>query len=68
MTIRDCRTQPVADIAPGGDASIIARGTLAEFRACHGRITRGDGGVTLDPAAAALLDVTAGQDVCHAPR
>lgn len=68
MTIRDCRTQPVADIAPGGEASIIARGTLADFRACHGRVARGADGVILDPAAAVLLDVAPGQDVCHAPR
>ncbi|WP_066662732.1 MULTISPECIES: arginine N-succinyltransferase [unclassified Sphingomonas] len=68
MTIRDCRTQPVAEIAPGGDASIIACGTLGDFRACHGRVAGGDNGVTLDPAAASLLDIAPGQDICHAPR
>jgi arginine N-succinyltransferase len=68
MTIRDCRTEAVADIAPGGEASIIARGQLAEFRACHGRIARSDGGVTLDPAAAELLGIATGAMVSHAPR
>lgn len=68
VTIRDCRTEPVVALAPGGDASIIARGQLAAFRACHGRIARGDDGLTLDPSAAELLAVAPGQDICHAPR
>ncbi|UUX99287.1 arginine N-succinyltransferase [Sphingomonas sp. J315] len=68
MTIRDCRAEAVAALAPGGDASIIARGQLADFRACHGRIGRSDTGATLDPAAAALLNVQPGQQVHHAPR
>ena len=68
MTIRDCRAEPVSALVPGGEASIIARGQLADFRACHGRIGKSDSGATLDPAAAALLDVEPGQQVHHAPR
>lgn len=68
MTVRDSRTDKVVDVADGGSASIIARGTLADFRACHGRVGLSDGGVTVDSVSAAILGVEAGQDVRHAPR
>ena len=68
MTVRDSRTDKVAEIAEGGSASIIARGTLGDFRACHGRIGLSDGGVTVDAGSAAILGVEAGQEVRHAPR
>ncbi len=68
MTVRDSRTDKVVDIADGGSASIIARGTLSDFRACHGRIGLSDGGVTVDAMSASILGVEAGQEVRHAPR
>lgn len=68
MTIRDCRAEPVTAIAPGGEASIVARGQFDSFRACHGRVARAGDGVTLDPAAAALLDIAPGDQVSHAAR
>lgn len=68
MTIRDCCEQLVTELAGGGEASIIARGTLGSFRACHGRVGKSDNGATLDPAAAALLGIEPGQTVHHAAR
>lgn len=68
MTVRDSRTDKVVDIADGGSASIIARGTLSDFRACHGRIGLSDDGVTVDAMSASILGVEAGQEVRHAPR
>ncbi|MCW4460154.1 arginine N-succinyltransferase [Sphingomonas sp. BT-65] len=67
-TVRDSRTDTVAALADGGTASIVARGTLGAFRACHGRVGLTDGGVTLDSASAAILGVEPGQEVRHAPR
>ncbi|HEY0623418.1 arginine N-succinyltransferase [Sphingomonas sp.] len=68
MTVRDSRTDKVAEVADGGSASIIARGRLGDFRACHGRIGLSDGGVTVDGASASILGVEPGQEVRHAPR
>jgi arginine N-succinyltransferase len=68
MTVRDSRSDRVVEVADGGSASIIARGTLGDFRACHGRIGLSDGGVTVDATSAAILGVEAGQEVRHAPR
>ncbi|QDX24843.1 arginine N-succinyltransferase [Sphingomonas suaedae] len=68
VTIRDCRSSSVVDLAPGGEPCIAARGHLAEFRACNARIATIDGGVTIDPAGATLLGVEPGQDIRHAPR
>ncbi|HSX54734.1 MAG TPA: arginine N-succinyltransferase [Sphingomonas sp.] len=68
MTVRDSRADKVAEIADGGSASIIARGALGDFRACHGRIGLSDGGVTVDAMSASILGVEAGQEVRHAPR
>jgi len=68
MTVRDSRADKVVEIADGGSASIIARGALGDFRACHGRIGLSDGGVTVDAMSASILGVEAGQEVRHAPR
>ena len=68
MTVRDSRSDKVAEIADGGSTSIIARGQFGEFRACHGRVGLSDGGVTVDSVSAAILGVEPGQDVRHAPR
>ncbi|WP_447724208.1 arginine N-succinyltransferase [Sphingomonas koreensis] len=68
MTVRDSRSDKVAEVADGGSASIIARGALGDFRACHGRIGLSDGGVTVDSVSASILGVEAGQEVRHAPR
>jgi arginine N-succinyltransferase len=68
MTVRDSRTDKVVEVADGGSASIVARGTLGDFRACHGRIGLSDGGVTVDSVSASILGIESGQDVRHAPR
>ena len=68
MTVRDSRSDKVAEVADGGSASIIVRGALGDFRACHGRIGLSDGGVTVDAMSASILGVEAGQEVRHAPR
>ena len=67
-TVRDSRTDKVVEIADGGSTSIIARGRLGDFRACHGRLGLSDGGVTVDSVSASILGVEAGQEVRHAPR
>jgi len=68
MTVRDSRTDKIAEVADGGSASIIAHGALGEFRACHGRVGLSDGGITVDSVSASILGVEAGQEVRHAPR
>jgi arginine N-succinyltransferase len=68
MTVRDSRSDKVAEVADGGSASIIARGQLGDFRACHGRVGLSDGGITVDSVSASILGVQPGQEVRHAPR
>lgn len=67
-TIRDARSSTVSAIAPGGDDAMIATGSLADFRATIGKLGDAEGGVTLDPAAAATLGVCEGADILHIPR
>ncbi|MBX3593864.1 arginine N-succinyltransferase [Sphingomonas sp.] len=67
-TIRDCRTDQVAAIGPGGGAAIAARGMLGEFRACHAKVGTDSDGVTLDAASADLLGIEPGARIVHAAR
>ena len=64
-TIRDARELTVGAVASGGTASLLARGTLAGFRACLGDVTA-DG--TVDPVAARLLDLSPGDRFTHIER
>ncbi|QSR16376.1 arginine N-succinyltransferase [Novosphingobium sp. KA1] len=64
-TVQEARTAPVVAVVEddGSEPShIVSTGRLAAFRACLGKVTIVEGGVTLDAAAAALLDVTKGGD------
>jgi arginine N-succinyltransferase len=70
VTIQQARVGSVTGVGkPGkGVASIVAHGHLDRFRACYGAVAQANGGVVMDEAAAALLDVHAGDTVCHVPR
>lgn len=67
-TVRDSRVATVAALADGGEQTIVARGTLGNFRACNGRVGQQDGETTLDTRAAAILGIQPGMDIRHAPR
>lgn len=54
----------VADAVP----SLVARGRLAAFRACHGRVAERGGGIVLDEEAARLLGASVGDMVTHVGR
>lgn len=68
VTVRDSRAASVVAVEDGGAPSIIARGTLGEFRACHARVKPGADGVTIDQKAAVALSIDPGQEIRHAPR
>lgn len=68
VTIRESKADQVTAIAEGGAPSIVARGALESFRACHARIVPNEAGVTIDPKAAAALAIEPGQEIRHAPR
>ena len=51
--------------ATAGAPSLIAAGRLEGFRATCGRIAAREGGVAIDAAAAALLDVARGDEITH---
>ena len=69
-TISQALSARLTGIAPEGEGvpSLVARGRLADFRACYGRVTPADGGVTLDERAAGLLGVLPGDAITHVPR
>jgi arginine N-succinyltransferase len=67
-TIRNARTDTVVALSRAGTESLVAHGRLAGFRACCGRIAPSASGVSLDPEAAAVLGVSAGDRVTHVPR
>ena len=68
-SIRDAEVAPVVavDDAPGQDA-LVAAGTLADFRCGHGRVRQVEGGVTIDPVTATLLELSAGDTIIHVSR
>jgi len=60
-TIRDARMVMASEIAPGGRPALLARGDLKDFVACNGSVgVIKNGAATIDPAAAGLLGVNAG--------
>lgn len=67
-TIRDAVDATVVGIDDAGEASLVSTGTLADFRACLGRVAVVDGGVTVDADVAAALGVEAGASVSFAAR
>lgn len=56
------------DCRNGGQKVLLAAGRLARFRACYGACEPEDSGVALDPKAAELLGVGAGDEVWAVPR
>ncbi len=68
-SIRDAHAATIAATGgPAGGKALIATGRLAEFRAAYGRVAAQGDGVTIDPTAAAILRVQAGDDVLHISR
>jgi len=68
-SIRNARADQVMGIADSDVGnSLVAAGRLSSFRACYGRVTDVDGGILIDPAAAALLGVGIGSSVSHIAR
>jgi len=68
-TVRDAQSLTVAEIGEGGTQKmIVAAGQLESFRACFTSATVSRGRITLDPEAAALLEVGEGEDVAAVSR
>ncbi len=53
---------------PKGGKVILAAGRLANFRACYGACEAQNGGIAIDPDAAAALEVSPGETVWWVPR
>ena len=63
-TIREARTATVTAIRPQeGDRAIIATGRWTAFQAGFATLTQCDGGVAIDPVAAATLNLKVGDSV-----
>ena len=68
-SIAGSRESTIAEIAAGGKHSLVANGRLEGFRCCYGDVERkGANEVTIDPAAAAALDIGAGAIIRHVSR
>jgi arginine N-succinyltransferase len=67
-TVRDATDAIVAAIAPGGEAALVATGSLAGFRATQGRVGTSDAGTTIDPRAAEALGLQPGDAIVHIGR
>ena len=67
-SIREAVAAPVAALAEGGEARLVATGRLADFRCAFGKVAASEGGVTLDPACAGLLGIEPGATVLHVER
>jgi arginine N-succinyltransferase len=64
-TIRESRTETIAEIGNGGPtATLVAAGRLKDFRACCAKVRRlPKKGVCIDPEAAELLEVEVGDEI-----
>jgi arginine N-succinyltransferase len=68
-TIRNAREATLVEIGTeGGAESIVAHGRLGDFRACLGQIAEIEGGVGIDPDAAAALGVSIGDRLTYVGR
>lgn len=67
-TVREAKGATVTGIADGGEAAMLSTGRLADFRVCFGKVTASGDDVTIDPAAAAILGIAAGDEVLHVAR
>ena len=63
-------TRVDASLADGeiGEKRLVCTGRLANFRAAYGWVAMEDGGVAIDPACAAALQVGEGDSVTHVAR
>ncbi|MHA6719596.1 arginine N-succinyltransferase [Sphingomonas sp. RS6] len=67
-TIRDATVAPVAAIVAGGEPGLVATGRLADFQAALADVRPVDGGIQVDPAAAAAIGVGAGDELMWVAR
>jgi arginine N-succinyltransferase len=68
-TIADARATRVAAIDPkGGVESLVACGTLGDFRCAFGGVREGGDGIVLGEACAAALGIGVGDTVTHVTR
>ncbi len=67
-TIREAQDSTVVGIGDAGEASLVSVGTLAEFRACTGRVAAVEGGVTVEAEVASALRIEPGDTISHALR
>jgi arginine N-succinyltransferase len=69
-TVRDARTEKIAEIGEGGTVKVLAAaGRLKDFRACCASIKRlPRKGILIDPKAAELLEVEFGDTLLTAPK
>src|SRR4051794_21847564 len=69
-TVREARTETIAEIADGGPTKVLAAaGRLKDFRACCASIKKlGKQTVRIDAEAAALLEVGVGDKITIVPR
>jgi arginine N-succinyltransferase len=69
-TVREARTEKIAEIGEGGAVkALAAAGRLKDFRACCASIKRlPRKGVVIDPKAAELLEVKVGDTILTAPK
>ena len=63
----DALTMIVDDVANAAD-SIVARGRLADFRACYGKIAAAAGGLSLDAFSANALRASVGDSISYVGR
>jgi arginine N-succinyltransferase len=63
-TVRESRAERITEVREGGSEKVIAAGgRLKDFRACCASVERLDEGIMIDPLAAELLEVEAGDTI-----
>ncbi len=67
-SIRDAQQAEVTGVREGGEQALVATGHLAEFRATLACVDRDAGGLAIDAAGTAMLDVAPGDRVWSVPR
>jgi arginine N-succinyltransferase len=71
-TVREARDAAVVAVDDfegiGATKRLLTHGRLADFRAAYGWAAEHDGGIAIDPAAAAALGVREGDTVSHVAR
>ncbi len=68
-SVREAAESEILAIRPiEGEKRLVSRGTLGDFVAAYAQVEIRDEGIVIDPEAAALLDVTVGDRVCHVAR